>query len=64
MNTRGASFFNFDWANQEAVNHVCDQCGYVFWFLEPRNIITRIREDASRVTDRGANERDLAVAGR
>jgi len=34
MNTRGASFFNLDWANKKATNHVCDSCGYVFWFLE------------------------------
>lgn len=34
MNTRGASFFNFDWANKTAKNYICDQCGYVYWFLE------------------------------
>jgi len=34
MNTRGATFLGFDWANKEAVNFVCDNCGYVFWFLE------------------------------
>lgn len=36
MNTRGASFFNFDWANKGATNHVCERCGYVYWFLPPR----------------------------
>ena len=35
MNTRGASFMNFDWANKEADNYVCDSCGYVIWFLNP-----------------------------
>lgn len=35
MNTRGASFFGFDWANKEADNYVCGQCGYVMWFLNP-----------------------------
>ncbi|MDW7674134.1 MAG: hypothetical protein SCK28_06310 [Bacillota bacterium] len=34
MNTRGATFFGFDWANQEATNYVCNKCGYVLWFLE------------------------------
>ena len=34
MNTKGATFFGFDWANREAVNYVCERCGYVFWFLE------------------------------
>ena len=33
MNTRGATFFKFDWANKEADNYVCDKCGYVMWFL-------------------------------
>ncbi len=33
MNTRGATFFKFDWVNKSAVNHICDRCGYVFWFL-------------------------------
>lgn len=34
MNTRGVSFFGFDWANKVAQNYVCDQCGYVVWFLD------------------------------
>lgn len=33
LNTRAAAFFNFDWANREATNFVCVQCGYVHWFL-------------------------------
>ena len=27
MNTRGASFLGFDWANSEADNYICDNCG-------------------------------------
>lgn len=34
MNTAGASFLGFDWANKEARNYVCDHCGYVMWFLD------------------------------
>ncbi len=33
MNTSGASFFGFDWANKEADNYICDNCGYVHWFF-------------------------------
>lgn len=33
MNTAGATFLGFDWANKEAINQVCNECGYVFWFL-------------------------------
>lgn len=34
MNTAGATFFGFDWANKEAQNYICDDCGYIFWFIE------------------------------
>lgn len=34
MNTAGASFFGFDWANQAAQNYICEHCGYVYWFLK------------------------------
>jgi predicted RNA-binding Zn-ribbon protein involved in translation (DUF1610 family) len=32
MNTRGATFLGFDWANNEAENYICDNCGYIMWF--------------------------------
>ncbi len=32
--------------------------GYVFWFLEPTNIIVRIRRDAGRLAERGIHEND------
>ena len=33
MNTAGATFLGFDWANKPATNYVCGNCGYVHWFL-------------------------------
>jgi predicted nucleic-acid-binding Zn-ribbon protein len=33
MNTRGLTFLGVEWANKQAVNFVCDSCGYVMWFL-------------------------------
>jgi len=33
MNTAGASFFGFDWANKEADNLICEKCSYVHWFF-------------------------------
>jgi len=33
LNTRAATFFRFDWANKEATNFICTQCGYIFWFM-------------------------------
>jgi hypothetical protein len=32
LNTRLATFFNFDWANASAINYVCTGCGYIHWF--------------------------------
>lgn len=34
MNTVGLSFFGFDWANKEAQNYICEECGHVLWFLK------------------------------
>jgi predicted nucleic-acid-binding Zn-ribbon protein len=33
MNTKGMTFFKVEWANKEADNYVCDNCGYVSWFI-------------------------------
>ena len=33
LNTAVASFFGFDWANAGATCLVCEQCGYIHWFL-------------------------------
>jgi len=34
MNTPGLTFFGLEWANKRAQNYICDNCGYVHWFLE------------------------------
>lgn len=36
LNTRAATFFNVDWANKDAANYICADCGYIFWFLGKR----------------------------
>ncbi|MEX0703830.1 MAG: hypothetical protein WD069_17155 [Planctomycetales bacterium] len=33
LNTAMATFFNMDWANRTATCFVCDECGYIHWFL-------------------------------
>ncbi len=33
MNTPGMTFFKLDWANKRAQNYICDNCGYVHWFM-------------------------------
>ena len=34
LNTRAASFFNFDWANKAALTYICEQCGHIMWFAD------------------------------
>jgi predicted nucleic-acid-binding Zn-ribbon protein len=34
LNTRLATLLGFDWANKEAMNYVCENCGYIFWFFQ------------------------------
>jgi hypothetical protein len=34
MNTVGMSFLNLDWANKSATNYICENCGFIHWFLE------------------------------
>ena len=36
LNTRAATLFNLDWANKEATNYICAQCGFIFWFMGGR----------------------------
>ena len=32
LNTAGMTFLKLDWANTNADNYCCDNCGYMFWF--------------------------------
>ncbi len=32
LNTAGMTFLGLDWANQNAFNYYCSECGYMFWF--------------------------------
>jgi len=32
LNSRGAEFFGFAWADEKATNYICARCGYIFWF--------------------------------
>src|SRR5688572_28585261 len=34
----GASFFGQDWANSKADCYVCEQCGFVHWFVKTRSV--------------------------
>ncbi len=33
MNTAKMTFFKLDWANKKAQNLICENCGYVHWFM-------------------------------
>jgi hypothetical protein len=34
MNTTGFMFFDLDWLNKSATCYICDDCGYIHWFLK------------------------------
>jgi hypothetical protein len=34
----GAAFFGQDWTNSKANCFVCEQCGYVHWFMRTREV--------------------------
>ena len=34
MNTKGMTFFDMDWADSEATNFICEDCTYIYWFME------------------------------
>ena len=38
MNTVGATFMGWDWANPEAINFVCEDCSYIYWFMQDPTI--------------------------
>ena len=51
MNTVGMTFFDLDWANPEATNFICEDCSYIFWFMEDKTVslkkgpaLTRVQE--------------------
>ena len=33
LNTRVATFFNFDWTDCTAQTFICEQCGNILWFV-------------------------------
>jgi predicted nucleic-acid-binding Zn-ribbon protein len=37
LNTSLATFINLDWTNISAVCLVCDNCGYIHWFLPKKS---------------------------
>jgi len=36
MNTPAVTFFGVEWANKEALNYVCNRCGYIYWFFNDK----------------------------
>lgn len=32
LNTRLMTMLNMDWANNDAINYICHNCSYIFWF--------------------------------
>lgn len=34
LNTRGMTFLNLDWLDANAINYICNTCGYILWFID------------------------------
>jgi len=34
LNTKGATFFNLDWANRDATILICKKCTHISWFMK------------------------------
>ena len=41
MNTMGATLLGWDFANAEATNFICEDCSYIYWFMEDRTVSTK-----------------------
>jgi predicted nucleic-acid-binding Zn-ribbon protein len=39
LNTRGFSFLNLDWLNDDAITLQCDTCGFLHWFGRKVNVL-------------------------
>jgi predicted nucleic-acid-binding Zn-ribbon protein len=46
LNSRGMTLLGLDWANQGAINFICDSCGYIFWFIDDgREFLDKYKEE-------------------
>lgn len=54
LNTAVATFFNFDWTNASATCYVCENCGYIHWFLPTS--VTEIRTKSEGQEDNNPSE--------
>lgn len=34
MNTPGMTFLGIEWANRQAINYICNNCGHILWFMK------------------------------
>lgn len=41
MNTMGATLLGWDFADAEAMNFICEDCSYIYWFMEDPTVSTK-----------------------
>jgi len=56
MNTAGMTFLGIEYFNEEAVNHICSKCGYIFWFFP-------IYPETSRQESDGSKQKEVKEEG-
>lgn len=42
LNTRGMTFLDLDWLNENATTLICKRCGYIHWFSQK---VTEIQDE-------------------
>ena len=63
LNTAAMTFFNLDWLNASADIYVCEQCGFLHWFLG-RSILPERTMDHAPLREEPVPEDDTSVASR
>ena len=48
MNTVGMTFLDLEWANPEAINYICEDCSYIYWFMENPTIVPEGKKPLTR----------------
>lgn len=60
LNTAVMTFFGFDWLNASADVYVCDNCGYLHWFLGSSKDNTNSEKNPSPEENTIADDSSLA----
>lgn len=62
LNSRGMTLLGLDWANQGAINYICESCGYIYWFIDDgREYIDEKREEIEKYSEENLTDTNKLV---